>query len=167
MLFYCLLIFFKISIFVKLFQGKQFGSRPDPRFCRAWSGSKLFAKENYQQRTPVVKEIKLKAVYLGSAISCMHAWFFPQINVFKTFFQEYHQCQTVCSQISLHIMSGLIWVQTVSKVNYQQVTLTGNTVIKGRESTWKFDFFFLKITSANIYREYILVNSLPTSVVCW
>ena len=49
MLFCFLLIFFKFNFFEKFFQEyyqsvKQFGSRSDPTFCRAWSGSKLFAK---------------------------------------------------------------------------------------------------------------------------
>ena len=44
-----LIFFFKISFFKNLFQEyyqrvKQFGSRPGPIFCQAWSGSKLFAK---------------------------------------------------------------------------------------------------------------------------
>ena len=44
-----LLLFSKINLFKKLFQKhfqsvKQFGSRSGLTFCRAWSGSKLFAK---------------------------------------------------------------------------------------------------------------------------
>ena len=47
--FCCLLILFKINFSEKFFQEyhlsvKQIGSRSGPTFCRAWSGSNLFAK---------------------------------------------------------------------------------------------------------------------------
>ena len=46
---FCLLISFKINFFIKFFKNvitnvKQLGSRPSSTLCRAWSGSKLFAK---------------------------------------------------------------------------------------------------------------------------
>ena len=49
--FFCglLIFFFKINFFEKYFHEyhqsvKQFGPRSGPTLCRAWSGSKLFAK---------------------------------------------------------------------------------------------------------------------------
>ena len=41
---------------------------------------------------------------------------FLQINFFEKFFQEYHQCQTVWTQIRPDILSGMIWVQAVCKL---------------------------------------------------
>ena len=48
--------------------------------------------------------------------------FFSKSTFLKKFFQEYHQCQTVWSQIWPNILLGLIWVQTVCK-GYEQTTL--------------------------------------------
>ena len=50
--FSCLPPFFQNQLFKKLFQEYllQFGSRSSPTYCRAWSGSKLFAKVISQPR---------------------------------------------------------------------------------------------------------------------
>ena len=47
---------------------------------------------------------------------------FFKINFFEKIFQEYLQCQPIWLQIRPDILSGLIWVQTVSK-DYQQTTI--------------------------------------------
>ena len=59
----------------------------------------------------------------------LHVFFFCHLiflksTFFETFFQEYHQCQTIWIQIRPDKMSGLIRVQTVCK-GYQQATLVG------------------------------------------
>ena len=50
--------------------------------------------------------------------------FFSKINYFEKFFQKYHQCHKVWTQIRPNILLGLIWVQIVCK-GYQQMTLVG------------------------------------------
>ena len=47
--------------------------------------------------------------------------FFLQIYLFKKFFQEHYQCQTVWIQVRTYVSSVLIWVQTVCK-GYQRTT---------------------------------------------
>ena len=51
-------------------------------------------------------------------------YFSFKINFFERFFQEYHQCETVWTQIWLNVVLGLIWGQTVCK-GYMHTTLGG------------------------------------------
>ena len=57
--FFFVCLFFKLTFSKKIFQEyhqsvKQFGSRSGPTFCRAWYGSKLFAKViRRQQKSPL------------------------------------------------------------------------------------------------------------------
>ena len=60
----CWFFYYKIKFFKKFFQEfdqsvKQFGSRSGPTFCRAWSGSYLFAKVISRQHRGV-KELKVQ-----------------------------------------------------------------------------------------------------------
>ena len=66
---------------------------------------------------------------------------FFKVNLFKIFFQEYHQCQKIWIQIRQDVLSGLIWVQAVCK-SYQQITPAGKGLISAKTY---FTIFFLLI----------------------
>ena len=57
---------------------------------------------------------------------CLRLLIIFKINIFKQFFQEYHQCRTVWIQIRPDILSGLVWVQTDCK-DYQQTALASGS----------------------------------------
>ena len=66
---------------------------------------------------------------------------FFKVNLYKIFFQEYHQCQKIWIQIRQDVLSGLIWVQAVCK-SYQQITPAGKGLISVKTY---FTIFFLLI----------------------
>ena len=71
--FFFLLNFFKKSFRITI-SVKQFGSRSGPTFCRAWSGSKLFAKIiSIRQKSPQArKELNAKKIdMMVYQIHCM------------------------------------------------------------------------------------------------
>ena len=104
MVFCRLLIFFKVNFFEKFFQElyqlsvKQIGPRSDPTFCRACSGSNLFAKTG-----------KFFHAFC-------HLLIFFQNQLFRKFISGIPSgCQTDWIQIRPNILSGLIWVQSACK----------------------------------------------------
>ena len=92
----------------------------------------------------------LKQVINGYEILPLHAGqffcrlqIFFKVTFFKIFFQEYHQCQPVWTQIVPDILLDLIWVQTVYK-DYEETTLSG----KQMEFTQKLKSLVLTIRTS-------------------
>ena len=62
--------------------------------------------------------------FFGGGVGGCLLIFFSKSTFFEKFFQEYHQCQTVWTQIKPDILLSQIWVQNVCK-GHQQTTLVG------------------------------------------
>ena len=76
-LYYCAIFYCLDAGFFQYHRGvKQFGSRSGPTFCRAWSGSKLFAKVIIrQQKSPLVgKEINTKQLVANTLAKVNFIW---------------------------------------------------------------------------------------------
>ena len=126
---------------------KRIGSRSGPTFCWVLSGSSLFAYHLFEK---FFHKYRQYLKYLERALALHHTiigingeyvnlhWKMftcPQaealINMSRQeLFSEPYQCQTVWIQIRPEILSGLIWVQTVSK-GYLQTTRVGKELKKG------------------------------------
>ena len=87
--------FFKINFFEKFFleyhlNVKQFGSRSGPTLCRAWSGSKLFAKvisSRHSVGNELTSDFNLNSI-LHSALALCFIFLLPPLspNSFCAFF---------------------------------------------------------------------------------
>ena len=89
---FCRLVdfFLKINFFKKSFRNtisvEQFRSRSVPKFCQAWSGSKLFAKViSRRQKLPLAGKCE---VGIFDVISGIYIWYFWYIYTFYYFFMK-------------------------------------------------------------------------------
>ena len=144
MLFCRLWIFFKSYFFKNIFQEyhqcvKQFGSRSGPKFCRAWSGSKLFAKViSRWQKSPLAgKEFRSIVWRLGGG----RLWQSPAKQRFSV-------------KITAKLISQIEWVyHSLGKFS----------------SRWRTDDIFLFFQKICSVKTYFLekIRKIFQTIACW